>query len=156
MQLIAASDPNPIIADILYNFKMIVDSFMQFIATMGDIAYKMIMETGQLGKALRDLVQKVCEFLRDVYADMVQPMICFIREAILSILDAFGSVISGLSTFLGGALNSFSGSVTQTRKNLASSLNCDVPNPFTCTGLFPPYPDAPSSLPMPTRCVQRL
>ena len=93
----------------------------------------------------------MCEFLRDVFADMVQPMICFIREAILSILDAFNTVIGALSTFLGGALNGFSKSVAQTRTNLASSLNCDVPNPFTCAGIFPPDPSAPSSLPMPTR-----
>lgn len=151
MQLITTPDPNPVVADIIYNFNMIVTSFMQFVATLGDLAYKMIMETGQLGRALRDLIQKVCEFLRDVFADMVQPMICFIREAVLSILDALESFIGGLSTLLGGALSGFSGSVSKTRANLASSLSCDVPNPFTCAGIFPPDRGPPSSLPMPTR-----
>ena len=151
VRLISTADPNPVIADILFNFGQLVNSFMGFVATLGDLAYKMIMETGQLGRALRDLVTSVCVFLRDVFVDVVQPMICWIREAAMTVLDATNTVLSAIQNFF--HTPDLTSGIQNAKNNLANALQCPMANPFTCTGIFPPDPDAPSSLPMPTRYV---
>ena len=59
VQLVSASKPDPIVQDIMLKFNQIAAEFNKFFQTMGDLTYKMVMETGKLGKALQGIVQEV-------------------------------------------------------------------------------------------------
>jgi hypothetical protein len=151
LSLIMTTNPQPIVHQIMFYLNQILAQFRQFFSTLGDLLYKMVMETGKLGQFLRDMVTAVCRFLRDVFQSVVKPFICFLKEVIMGILDAFETLLDGISVVFGG-LGDFKDSVADTRAKLDERFNCDLENPFQCDALFDNNESLPSSLPMPTRC----
>jgi hypothetical protein len=152
--LISAPDPGPIIKSVMATLAMVLAEFLEFFKIMGDLMYKMIMETGQLGRFIRDMVVKVCEFLRDVFDKALKPLVCFIKETIMTILYAFEKVVEFFNGFCVGGCNNgnFIKDVEKTRQRLADTFNCDMPNPFNCSKIFADDGGGPTHLPMPTRC----
>jgi len=151
LALIMTTDPNPIIHQIMFYLTQILAQFRQFFSTLGDLMYKMIMETGKLGQFIRDMVFAICNFLHEIFQIIIQPFICFLKEVIMGILDAFEKLLDGITMVFGG-LSDFRDSVQNTRNDLDEKFKCDVGNPFNCTSLFDDDDSMPSSLPMPTRC----
>ena len=61
IQLVSTANTNPIVQDIAYHFDQMAAEFVYFFQTLGDIFYKLIMETGKLGQWLQNLVVQVRE-----------------------------------------------------------------------------------------------
>ena len=50
LNLISANDPTPVVHQIMGYLTQILAQFKQFFTILGDLLYKMIMETGQMGQ----------------------------------------------------------------------------------------------------------
>jgi len=150
--LVSTTDPAPIIKNIMTYLGLILSAFGQFFKIMGDLMFKIIMETGQLGRFIRDMVIKICEFLRVVYDKALKPIICIIKEIIMGILYFVERVISAISFFVGGALNGAVKDVEATREVIDNTFDCNMQNPFNCSKVFSDDDRGPTHLPMPTRC----
>jgi hypothetical protein len=147
MALIMAADPTPVIQSIMTNFKMLLAEFRQFFVTLGDMFYKMIMDTGQLGKFIRDMVLAICRFLKDIIDSLIKPLTCFIKDFVVGIINVIRTVASAL-TF--GQANL--GTLDEWKNTVSNQFNCDFNNPFQCTNIFPENQTGPTRLPLPTRC----
>jgi hypothetical protein len=147
ISLIMTTDPNPIIKLIMTNFNQLLNEFKQFFVTLGDTMYKMIMETGQLGKFIRDLVMTMCEFLKLLIGSVIQPITCFLKEFVVGLIDVIKTLANAI-TF--GTLNL--GVMDEWKKVVETKFQCEFDNPFKCDNLFPDDNKGPSRLPMPTRC----
>jgi hypothetical protein len=147
MALIMAADPTPVIQSIMTNFKMLLAEFRQFFVTLGDMFYKMIMETGQLGKFIRDLVMSICRFLRDIIDSLLKPLTCFIKDFVIGIITVIRTVASAL-TFGQANLSA----LDDWKSTVSNQFNCDFDNPFKCANIFPENQTGPTRLPLPTRC----
>ena len=151
LSLIATTNPTPVIHQIMGYVSLLLAQFNQFFAMLGDLLYKMVMETGQLGQFIKNTVVDICNFLNQVFLYVVKPLICVIKETIMVILNAFDILLGGISVVFGG-LGDFRDSIQTIRADLGDRLRCDGDSPFQCNGLFDNDEDLPSSLPMPTRC----
>jgi len=147
LSLVMTADPNPIVKQIMTNFTALLNEFRQFFVTMGDTLYKMIMETGQLGKFIRDMVIAICEFLKLLVGSVIKPVTCFIKEFVVKLIEFLQTLARAL-TF--GTANI--GVMDEWKTAVETKFNCDFDNPFTCTNLFPENDTGPTRLPMPTRC----
>lgn len=147
ISLLMASDPNPIIKLIFTNFEALLNEFRQFFMTMGDTFFKMIMETGQLGQFIRNLVLAICEFLKMLVDEVIKPITCFIKDLTSKIIDFFQTVAT-FFTFGTVNLDYMDG----WKQTVEEQFNCDLDNPFHCEKLFPDSDTGPSRLPLPTRC----
>jgi len=147
MALVMAQDPNPIIKMIMTNFTMLLNEFKQFFMTMGDLFYKMILDTGQLGKFIKDMVIKICEVLSFLIDNVIKPLTCFIKEFVVGLIGGLRS-IAGVLTF--GAVDL--GFMDDWKRTVEEKFDCNFPNPFNCTKIFDRNNTGPSRLPMPTRC----
>ena len=87
------------------------------------------METGQLGQFIRNMVTDICKFLNLIFSTVINPFICFAKEIIMTILDAFDTLLGGISVIFGG-LGDFRDSIQDTRAELGYRFPCDTANPF--------------------------
>lgn len=154
LSLIAGGDTSGPIAVVMAYFNLIASEFQQFFAAMGDVVYKMVMETGQLGQTLKVIVTTMCHFLSEIFVAVVQPFMCVIKSGVVVLLDAVAAVVGGISTLTGGALNGVLGGIKTARDGVDAARVCgEDGNPFeNCDGLFRADADPPTALPMPTRC----
>jgi hypothetical protein len=152
--LISTTNPAPIIRAIMADIALLLAQFMKFFAIIGDLMYKMIMETGQLGKFIRDLVIKVCEFLSMLFEKAIKPIMCIVKEVVVGIVELIKTIIEGINSICPGGcgMGGMSKDLGDTKGRLEETLDCDIQNPFNCTSLFSDDGDLPSHLPMPTRC----
>ena len=146
---------------VMYYLELILSEFQLFFQVMGDLVYKIVMETGKLGQFLKTLVTDMCVVLRDVFVGIVQPFVCLVKSVVVIIFDAiaglFGVLGSTVSLFgassAASSLDSLSSSITSARNAIDGSPVCNLPDPFSnCQGLFPTDDNLPTALPMPTRC----
>jgi len=77
ISLLTSKDHNPIITRIFTYFTAIMNEFKQFFMTLGDTLYKMIMETGQLGKFIRDMAIELCKAVSWLIDNLIKPWLCF-------------------------------------------------------------------------------
>lgn len=150
--LITATDTTPLVNSILAYFNRIASEFQQFFAAFGDLVYKMVMETGKLGKALKAIITALCAFMREIFYPIVRPFMCAIQSFAIVIFDTLSAIIEGVSFLVGGALNGLAEGLTKASDAINSFSMCNAENPFHCDTLFPPDTNGPTSLPMPTRC----
>lgn len=152
ISLVAARDINAVIKDILFYFNKIAHDFADFFSTIGDIIYKIVMETGKLGAFLKTLITTICEFLRDIFYGIIMPWICGMREILSMIFDMISSIIGTISDLTFGSMDGVADQINSARDSMRDAISCDAENPFKCDALFMNDGNMPSALPMPTRC----
>ena len=152
--LISTSNPGPIINQIMIYLNLILAKFLQFFTILGDLLFKIVLETGQLGKFIQDLVMQICNFLSEIFEKALRPIVCLIKEIIMKILVAFEVAVDWINDICPGGcgFGGFADDIGETRDSLEEKFDCNMPNPFNCTPLFPDNPKGPDHLPMPTRC----
>jgi hypothetical protein len=148
ISLILTSDPNPVIKMIMTNFQMLLNEFKQFFQSMGDLFFKMIMDTGQFGLFIRKLVEQICNFLSWLVDNLVKPVTCFIKDFSLRLIDFLDDLVTGFTFGTVRNVQQFRDWKDVINKN----FDCNFTNPFQCSKLFSDSNSAPSNLPMPTRC----
>jgi hypothetical protein len=152
LSLITTSDASATIATIVAYFNRISSEFQQFFSAFGDLMFKLIMESGRLGKVMRAIVTRLCVFLNEVFNAIIQPFVCLAQSAISAILGAISSVVGAISYLVGGALNGVSQGLSSASDAIAKSSVCYTPSPFPCDSLFAADTNLPTALPLPTRC----
>jgi hypothetical protein len=150
--LVTGNNAEAVMHDIMYYFREIVAEFGSFFQTIGDVVYKLVMESGKLGAALKAIIMGMCEFLRDIFFGVIQPFICGIREQISMVFDMISGIISFVNTISFNSIDGVSDQINSARDAMRDAIDCDGPNPFRCDSLFPDDENPPSALPMPTRC----
>jgi len=129
----------------------IKNSFLQFFNAFGDLAYKMIFD-GPMGKWIMTLITRICEFLNWVFNNIVQPIICYVRLALLFILGEFGSrVVEVLNAISFGKLDLRQG-LSDAKQSVESSLQCNSKSPLNCNISFRDSTPLITTLPTATRC----
>ena len=130
----------------------IKNSFIQFINAFADLAYK-ILFGGPMGKWIMTLIIKVCEFLNWVFNNIVQPVICWVRTAMLFVLDGPArQIVEVLSDMSFQKLSHLKQGLMNARRAVADSLQCDRKNPLDCNITFRDDTPLITTLPMATRC----
>ena len=150
--LVTGNNAEAVMHDIMYYFREIVAEFGSFFQTIGDVIYKLVMESGKLGAALKAIIMGMCEFLRDIFFGFIQPFICGLREQISMVFDIISGIISFVKTISFNSIDGVSDQINAARDSMRDAIDCDGPNPFRCDSLFPDDENLPSALPMPTRC----
>ena len=152
LTLITGSNKDAAISSIMAAFNIIASEFLSFFASIGDVFYKLIMETGQLGRALQALIVQLCTFARDVFQLVISPFLCAAQSAVVWVLNAISSMVSGLSSLTFGALDGAVGGIQSVISSINSNSMCNAPATWDCGSLIPEDKNPPTSLPMPTRC----
>ena len=147
MGILGGGDISKIIDSIVADFVIIVHKFEAFFMQVADLAYKMVTETGQMGRWLKELVISICKFLNDTFDYFVRPMLCVIRAIVLLLIDFAYAVARVVTLFIADL-----SSIGTFRENLSNSWKCDIANPFTCDSISLPEENSPSTLPIATRC----
>ncbi len=152
LTLVTGADTATAIASIMAAFNVIAGEFVSFFASLGDVFFRLIMETGKLGQALRALITQLCTFARDAFQLVIMPFLCGVQSAVVWLLNAINSVVSGLSSVTFGALDWVVRGIDSVVSAIKSDSMCSAPQTWECGSLFPMDTHLPTSLPMPTRC----
>ena len=130
----------------------IKNSFLQLFNAFGDLVYKVLFD-GPMGKWLMTAIIKICEFLNWLYGNIVSRIICWMRGALLFVLDPIGTgfvdVINGIAF---GKLGYLKENINSAKKSVQKSLSCDSRNPLDCNITFRSDPPLTTTLPLATRC----
>ena len=155
-QMLAVNDRPELRSQIIQQINAILlhikNSFLQLFNAFGDLVYKVLFD-GPMGRWIMTAIIKICEFLNWVYNNIVQPLICWARAAILFVLDPIGmgfvNVLNGISF---GKLGYLRDNIQDAKKSVKQSLTCNNRNPLDCNITFRSDPSAITTLPLATRC----
>jgi hypothetical protein len=103
---------------------------------------------------IRDMITAVCQFLKLLFDYVIKPSLCIIKTIIRGFVEFFKMIIDGINSICPGGcgLGSLSGDTDKAIKTIDGVFDCNMQSPFNCTKIFPDNGNAPSHLPMPTRC----
>jgi phage-related protein len=132
MTLITGQNAEAVMQDIMFYFRKIITEFATFFQTIGDIMYKLVMESGKFSAALKQIIISMCEFLKTIFIGVIQPFICAIREQISMVFDMISSIISFVNTMTFGSIDGVSDQIDNARDAMRDAIDCDGPNPFHC------------------------
>jgi hypothetical protein len=130
----------------------IKNSFLQLFNAFGDLIYKVLFD-GPMGQWVMTVIVKICEFLNWFYMNVVQPLICWVREAVLYVLDPIGTgfvrVINAIAFNQLGYLNT---NIADAKKAVRQSMTCNNKSPLNCNISFRSKAAPRTTMPLATRC----
>ena len=146
ISLLVGSDVTNMLNNVITDFKFIVEKFNYFFMQIADLGYKLVTETGQLGRFLKGMIVGICNFLNLVFDQAIRPAICGIRTGVLAVMWFVREVVGFF-----GASSAYD-AVENARNAMMGSWSCDISNPFNCAPLDQISENSPSTLPVATRC----
>jgi hypothetical protein len=130
----------------------IKNSFIQLFNAFGDLMYKVLFD-GPMGQWIMTIIIKICEFLNWFYMNVVQPLICWVKEAILYVLDPIGTgFVNVINAISFGRLGYLKSNIADAKKSVKQSMTCNNKSPMNCNISFKSKIAPITTLPLATRC----
>lgn len=152
LSLLFGGDVSAMMQNIVTDFRFIVQKFTSFFQQCADLIYKLITETGQLGRWLRSLILQICNFLNAIFDKVIRPLICGIRKVVLALMWFAAKVVDAINFLNIGALSDASDKIQNARESISNSWHCDISSPFNCETLDQIAGEGSATLPVATRC----
>lgn len=155
-QMLAVNDRPELRSQIIQQINAIIlhikNSFLQLFNAFGDLVYKILFD-GPMGKWLMTAIIRICELLNWLNNNVVQPIICWVRGAVLFVLDPIGmGFVNVINKIAFGQLGYLNDNINNAKKSVRETLTCNNRDPLSCNITFRSDPPLTTALPLATRC----
>jgi hypothetical protein len=145
--LLSSNPSGAILKTIMGYITKLGEEFKIFFQTMGDVIYKILFESGQLGKFMRELIMGICQLISDVVEKFIRPTACFWKVSMVGLISGIQTLARGFTLFLYDFAY-----MDKWKEDVERIMDCNFANNLRCTEL-PIYDGSRvANLPMPTRC----